>query len=57
MSVKEGKTLKPVRLRDEVLIWLEQRATKNGTTLSGEIGIICRERMEQETCADRAARR
>ena len=55
-GLKEGKTLKPVRLPDEVFNWLEQRAAKNGTTISGEISTTCRERMEkeQETRADRA---
>jgi len=55
-QVKAGKTLKPVRLPDEVLVWLEQRATKNGTTISGEIGGACREKMEREQAKGRADR-
>ena len=48
--------MKPVRLPDEVLVWLEQRATKNGTTISGEIGGACREKMEREQAKGRADR-
>jgi hypothetical protein len=55
-QVKAGKVLKPVRLPDEVFGWLKKRATYNGATISAEIVIACRERMEREAQAakDRA---
>jgi hypothetical protein len=55
-NVKLGKVIRPVRLPDEVVGWLEKRATYNGATLSAEIVSAVRERMEREAQAatDRA---